>query len=45
MLYGFDFKERVRLPGTSMGAASSEQRIVFRPSSDKHEGKMGLADD
>jgi hypothetical protein len=43
--YGFDFKERARIPGSPSGDGYAEGVIAFAPADDKHRGKVGLADD
>lgn len=45
VFYGFDFKERARVPGRPSGDGFSEGVIAFAPADDKHSGKVGLADD
>jgi hypothetical protein len=45
VFYGFDFKERARIPGRPSRDGFSEGVIAFAPSDDKHSGKVGLADD
>lgn len=43
--YGYDFKQRARLPGKAAASEFSEGTISFKPSDPKHEGKVGLTDD
>jgi hypothetical protein len=45
IFYGFNFKARVRLPGSATQPSFSEGVIAFTPALGKYKGKVALADE